>query len=300
MYYYQKHIGDYRSATAHLDLLHHGVYQYLMETCYMNEQPLPVEVGKVCRLCGARTQEEKEAVQNILDEFFTLTETGWVNSRIEKEINAYHANSDKNRTNGAKGGRPRKNKTKNNPVGFDSVSVGLENDANSKPNQKATINHKPITNNQTIVSSNTHEAENSIQVPIQFSTYKLEDHKRYSILECASRYEIQNDFIELGCKRFTEVPQVDLITMFTNFGDWFTATDTTQPNTPSIWLVKWFTWVQNNKDQVKRNREKQNQIANKQPQPEEPGYFMQMFSEKQNSVIDVTPDLPVVEGNRYA
>lgn len=148
MYYYQKHIGDYRSATAHLDLLHHGVYQYLMETCYMNEQPLPVEVVKVCRLCGARTQEEKEAVQNILDEFFTLTEAGWVNSRVEKEINAYRANSDKNRTNGAKGGRPRKNKTQNNPVGFDSVPVGLEKDTNSKPNQKATINHKPITINQ--------------------------------------------------------------------------------------------------------------------------------------------------------
>ena len=154
MYYYQKHIGDYRSATAHLDLLHHGVYQYLMETCYMNEQPLPVEVAKVCRLCGARTQEEKEAVQNILDEFFTLTQAGWVNSRVEKEINAYHANADKNRANGAKGGRPRKNKIQNNPVGFDSVSVGFEKDANSKPNQKATINHKPLTNNQEPITSN--------------------------------------------------------------------------------------------------------------------------------------------------
>lgn len=148
MYYYQKHIGDYRSATAHLDLLHHGVYQYLMETCYMNEQPLPVDMAKVCRLCGARTAEEKEAVLNILEEFFTLTDAGWVNSRVEKEIAAYHANSDKNRVNGAKGGRPRKNKIENNPVGFDSVSVGLEKDANSKPNQKATINHKPITINQ--------------------------------------------------------------------------------------------------------------------------------------------------------
>ena len=154
MYYYQKHIGDYRSATAHLDLLHHGVYQYLMETCYMNEQPLPNDIAKVCRLCGARTPEEKEAVQNILEEFFTLTDAGWVNSRVEKEIAAYHANSDKNRSNGAKGGRPRKNKTQNNPVGFDSVSSGLENDANSKPNQKATINHKPLTINQEPLTSN--------------------------------------------------------------------------------------------------------------------------------------------------
>ena len=154
MYYYQKHIGDYRSATAHLDLLHHGVYQYLMETCYMNEQPLPNDITKVCRLCGARTPEEKKAVQNILEEFFTLTDAGWVNSRVEKEIAAYHANSDKNRSNGAKGGRPRKNKTENNPVGFYSVSIGLEKDANSKPNQKATINHKPLTNNQEPLTSN--------------------------------------------------------------------------------------------------------------------------------------------------
>lgn len=154
MYYYSKHIGDYRSATAHLDLLHHGVYQYLLETCYLNEQPLPNDMVKICRLCGARTQEEKEAVQNIIDEFFTLTDDGWVNNRVEKEISSYQANADKNRANGAKGGRPRKNKPKENPLGFDSVLVGLEKDAISKPNQKATINHKPITNNHEPITMN--------------------------------------------------------------------------------------------------------------------------------------------------
>ena len=261
MYYYQKHIGDYRSATAHLDLLHHGVYQYLMETCYMNEQPLPIEVAKVCRLCGARTQEEKEAVQNILDEFFTLTDAGWVNSRVEKEINAYHANSDKNRTNGAKGGRPRKNKTQNNPVGFDSVSSGLENDANSKPNQKATINHKPLTINQEPLTSNQYK-------------YTFDLNTVNTNLKISGRHEVDQKYID------------DLQSQFElYYADQYMVENKA--------LVKFIQWIMRNQDSKKQNAAKpKNQTAQERTANEHDRWRQaeqQAFGER-----DVTPKKPLL------
>lgn len=189
----------------------------------MNEQPLPIEVAKVCRLCGARTAEEKEAVQNILEEFFTLTDAGWVNSRVEKEINAYHANSDKNRTNGAKGGRPRKNKTENNPVGFGSVSIGLEKDANSKPNQKATINHKPITNNQEPITINQYK-------------YTFDLNTVNTKLKMAGRHEVDQKYIDQLQSQF-ELYYAD------------------QHMVANKALVKFVQWIMRNQDQHQKQNE---------------------------------------------
>ncbi len=41
MYHDKKNIGDYRSATAHLTLLEHGVYNWLLDTYYLNEKRSP-------------------------------------------------------------------------------------------------------------------------------------------------------------------------------------------------------------------------------------------------------------------
>ena len=108
MNYYSHHIGDYLSATAHLTLLEHGVYRRLIDVYYINESALPADPVQVQRLVGARTTEEREAVETILREFFTLTDSGWSQARCDYEIGLCN----KNRTNGKKGGRP---SGKNNP-----------------------------------------------------------------------------------------------------------------------------------------------------------------------------------------
>ncbi|UQM58270.1 hypothetical protein M1S31_11850 [Acinetobacter baumannii] len=43
--------------------------------------------------------------------------------------------------------------------------------------------------------------------------------------------------------------------MIQNFGDWYFANESSSLNTPSIWLVKWFSWVQNNEKQVCKPQE---------------------------------------------
>lgn len=167
MHYYKKNIGDYRSATAHLSLLEHGVYNWLLDTYYLNEKPLPLNERELFRLALARTEEEKNAVRDILAEFFVETENGWVHNRCESEVKAYHAKAETNRKNGGNGGRPKK-EPKENPNGFqeDNQSDSQEKtqSVNSGiPQETLTINHKPLTINQDNTHTNTREKNSEVQ-----------------------------------------------------------------------------------------------------------------------------------------
>ena len=137
MHYYQFNIGDYMSDADHLTLLEHGVYRRIMDVYYTTEYPLPTETQSVSRRIRAISSEENRAVIEVLKEFFFLTEKGWEHRRINHEIIEYKAKCETNKLNGKQGGRPKKTKSVsgNNPVGTQSV---------------ATINHKPVTNNQKI------------------------------------------------------------------------------------------------------------------------------------------------------
>lgn len=70
---------------------------------------MPADVRQVYRLVGARTKDEKDAVDSILSEFFEESPDGWRQARCDREI----AITNKNRTNGGKGGRPPKNTNPN-------------------------------------------------------------------------------------------------------------------------------------------------------------------------------------------
>jgi uncharacterized protein YdaU (DUF1376 family) len=93
-----------------MTLLEIGAYLSLLNTCYDSEQPLPLDIDKVCRLHGARTPEERAAVAYVLAEKFTQEPDGYRHARCDEQIAAYHANAEKNRQNGRKGGRPKKGK----------------------------------------------------------------------------------------------------------------------------------------------------------------------------------------------
>ena len=147
MHYYQKNIGDYRAATAHLSLLEHGVYNWLLDTYYSNEQPLPLDERVLFRLTLARSEDEKQAVRDVLDEFFTKTDTGWIQTRCDEEISKYHSKGDANRINGKKGGRPPKTEPTNNPT---ETQEEPTNNLNQEP---ITNNHKPRTKNQSHTGS---------------------------------------------------------------------------------------------------------------------------------------------------
>ncbi len=97
MNFYKHHIGDYAQATAHLSFVEDAAYSRMLRKYYAEEKPLPADVKAVVRLVGARSKEEKEAVQTVLDEFFVLEADGWHNKRCDAEITKANAQAETNR-----------------------------------------------------------------------------------------------------------------------------------------------------------------------------------------------------------
>lgn len=89
MNYFEHHIGDYDSATAHLSALEDGLYHRMLRVYYRTEAPLPLDVRQVCRLARAQSKVERDAVASLLNEFFEQRDDGWHNERCDEEIARY-------------------------------------------------------------------------------------------------------------------------------------------------------------------------------------------------------------------
>lgn len=77
MYYFEKNIQRYRSDTAHLSLLEHGVYNQLIDWYYLDEKPIPLDRALVYRRLCARSEDERAAVDVVLADFFEEADDGW-------------------------------------------------------------------------------------------------------------------------------------------------------------------------------------------------------------------------------
>ena len=87
MHYYQFNIGDYASHTRHLTAIEDLAYRRLLDAYYLQERPLNTGIPAVARQINLRDHEAD--VQAVLEEFFELTEAGWVNRRADQEIAKY-------------------------------------------------------------------------------------------------------------------------------------------------------------------------------------------------------------------
>ena len=92
MHYYQFNIGDYLSHTKHLDLMEDLAYRRLLDLYYLHERPLNSGIASVARQIGMRDQETE--VKTVLEEFFHLSDDGWINQRADKEIKHFHSKID--------------------------------------------------------------------------------------------------------------------------------------------------------------------------------------------------------------
>ncbi len=126
MHYYQFNIGDYASHTRHLSPIEDIAYRRLLDLYYLHERPLNSGLTSVARQINLRDYESE--VKSVLEEFFTLTEDGWINVRADKEIAHYRGKIEQ----ASRAGR---------------ASAERRSNARSTDVQP-TNNHKPITNNQ--------------------------------------------------------------------------------------------------------------------------------------------------------
>lgn len=97
MHYYQFNISDYRSDTGHLSFSEHGIYRALLDTYYLNEKPLTGDLKKLMRTHCVSTSHDKESLENILEDFFVLTDEGYKHKRCRDELNKIYTKSDKAR-----------------------------------------------------------------------------------------------------------------------------------------------------------------------------------------------------------
>lgn len=132
MNYYQFHIGDYASHTAHLSPIEDLAYRRMLDLYYRTQEPLSNDVSRVAKLI--RLPDEIQVVDDILTEFFTLSDEGYRNARADREIEAYKRMA----SGGAKGAAKRWSK------GSDSPPMPRPSPPQDNPN----ANHEPITNNQ--------------------------------------------------------------------------------------------------------------------------------------------------------
>lgn len=145
MNYYPFHIGDFRGATLHLSNAEELAYRRALDWYYDNEKPIPLETQWVAR----RLRVDTKDLETILSDFFVRTESGWVNARCDAVLAEYAKQAEKNRANGRKGGRPkREEKPTNNPLGSESDTKENPDKTQSEATGKATKNQKPITSNQ--------------------------------------------------------------------------------------------------------------------------------------------------------
>lgn len=91
MNYFEDHIGDYAAATAHLSWDEDMAYTRLIRAYYHHEKPIPKDFKQACRLARAQTKKQCDAVQVVLEEFFSLEEDGWHQKRCDEEITRYLA-----------------------------------------------------------------------------------------------------------------------------------------------------------------------------------------------------------------
>ena len=136
MHYYQHNIGDYRKDTSHLSLLEHGIYRQLLDSYYLDEIPLSNDLAKLMRSHSVRTAEEQQSLQNVLTDFFELTEFGYIHKRCEDGIAKFHGKSAS-----ARASAMARWSSKHKEIDANAIPTQSEGNANHKP---ITNNHKPI------------------------------------------------------------------------------------------------------------------------------------------------------------
>lgn len=110
----------------------------------MHEKPIPNNIKEICRLI--MLNEYSTDVERMLNEFFVLVETGWINNRTFVEITHFHSKKDGASKAGKASAEKRKLKKdlfNNHDIATDDQQTFNERSTDVQP----TNNYKPITNN---------------------------------------------------------------------------------------------------------------------------------------------------------
>lgn len=179
MHYYQFNIADYRKDTSHLTPIEHYIYRFLIDWCYLDEAPIPLDTNYILRKLGLNSKHS-DNLQNVLNDFFKKSDSGYYQKRIDEAVKEYHNFLNKQAENGKKGGRPKK-PTANPPI------------TQVEPKKSLTTNHKPITKNYKTKIDDNFQVSDYVKdwaIKNKYDLRMIERHKNYFITACkAQSYE---------------------------------------------------------------------------------------------------------------
>ena len=183
MHYYKFNIADWHLHTAHLTLVEEIVYFKLINHYYETERPFDSD-GIDAILRKLRLRSEKEIAEQILEEYFSFKDGKWFHLRCEKEIKDFKKMVKKNKANGSKGGRPKKNQeVPDNPLETHSEPAG-------NPEITLTNNHKPVTSNQETKTDIQDQIESAFNIFWDAGLQKL--NKKKSLIAFKSKCKGKN------------------------------------------------------------------------------------------------------------
>ena len=147
MNFVQFHIGDWDSSTRLLSPLEKGVYIDLLFLYYSLERPL---MRSECeRIARAYTNEEKAALEYVLNRFFSVEGDVYKQRRCDQEIEAIHAKSLK----AAASAKARWDREKANALNRQKLSEQMQSEYKRNADAMLTDNRKPLIKEDTDVSS---------------------------------------------------------------------------------------------------------------------------------------------------
>tara|TARA_R110002073_G_scaffold614_4_gene4905 strand:+ start:1212 stop:2027 length:816 start_codon:yes stop_codon:yes gene_type:complete len=161
MHYYKRNIGDYHKKAGRLSILQHGAYTLLIDACYDREVFPTME--DAIDWVWASSEAEVDAVKFVLKKFFIEDGGVYIQSRIQEDLDKYHANALTNKRIAIE--REKKKKQTKGKVGSTKREQTVNEKVNSSneapPNQEPlTKNQEPLTKNQ--LSNTSAKANNDI------------------------------------------------------------------------------------------------------------------------------------------
>ncbi len=181
MNYYPFHVGDYISATAHLDPLEDIAYRRLLDLYYLREAPIEGRPDQLARVI--RMRDHVAIVEAVLGEFFAEHDTGgdnqasvWTHSRCDAELDRMREKQVRARTSGLASASARAQRGRNAapaPVAIpsDDPATDDERSGNERStNVQRTLNERSTTvqpeiNGSATTNTNTNTNTNTKRTP---------------------------------------------------------------------------------------------------------------------------------------
>ena len=276
MIYYPHYISDFNNATRHLTRTERSIYRDLLDIYYETEKQLTLDFKRLCKLAIAHSNEEVTAVEQVLNEFFTETPTGWFHVRCDEEILHYHKNTSQKSNAGKASAAAREARRQQalngNPTDVERTLNGTSTNQNQNQNQNQ---------NKSIESLTTTETNSTCM-----STQPAPTPKKATRLP--ENWVLPQSWGEWALSERPDLTHDDVRLMAEMFRDHWIANASRATGKKDDWQATWRNWVRKsppNRAGVPRGgtpyHEKISDTMN------------QIFGKKQNgsanTIIDITP-----------